>query len=266
VFEFPEVVVVTISAYADKYQNLKMSRENGVLEVQFHLDGGPLQWCDSIHEELPGAFRDISQDVENRVVIFTGTGEAFCDSILPGSFKMEPVALSMQVDRIYQDGKDLVLNMLDLKVPVISAINGPVRHHSELVLLCDVVIATESVVFQDRHFERGVPPGDGVNLLFQLLMGVNRGRYYSLLSKEIPASDALNWGMVNEVVPRADLLPPAREIAAYLAERPLLSLRYAKEVQTLEIKRLFRDHLAVGLSLEALAAGYHAWMENARLL
>jgi enoyl-CoA hydratase/carnithine racemase len=258
--------VTALESYAGRYQNLKISRTGGVLEVVLHLDGGPLQWCDAIHEELPHAFRDISQDIENRVIILTGTGDSFCNSIQPGSFKMEPVAPSLQVDRIYQDGKDLVLNMLDLKVPVISAVNGPVRHHSELALLGDVVLATESVVFQDRHFERGVPPGDGVNLLFQLLLGVNRGRYYSLLSKEISAADALNWGLVNEILPREDLLPRAREIAAYLAERPLLTLRYAKEAQTLEIRRLFREHLGYSLSLEALAAGYHAWMENARAL
>jgi hypothetical protein len=69
------------------------------------------------------------------------------------------------------------MNILDIEVPLIAAVNGPVRLHSEYILLAGIVLATPSTVFQDKpHFEFGVVPGDGVNLLWQEVIGSVRGR------------------------------------------------------------------------------------------
>ena len=69
------------------------------------------------------------------------------------------------------------MNILDIKVPLIAAVNGPVRLHSEYILLADIVLATPSAVFQDKpHFEFGIVPGDGVNLLWQEVIGSVRDR------------------------------------------------------------------------------------------
>ena len=73
------------------------------------------------------------------------------------------------------------MNILDIKVPLIAAVNGPVRLHSEYILLADIVLATPSAVFQDKpHFEFGIVPGDGVNLLWPEVIGSVRGRYFIL--------------------------------------------------------------------------------------
>ena len=251
-----------LAEYAAKYPNIAMERKDGILQVTLHSDGGPLQWCNAAHEDIPRAFSEIAHDLENRVVILTGTGSDFCRRVQPDGFTMEPGAPSMQVDRIYQDGKDLVLNLLEIKVPVIAAVNGPAQHHSELALLCDIVLAADTAVFQDRHFHHGNVPGDGMHLVLPLLLGFNRGRYCSLLARKITASEALEWGLVAEVLPGEALLGRAWEIAEDLARRPTLVLRYTKEVLTLELKRIFQTHLAHGLALEALAGGYGAWREQ----
>jgi 6-oxocamphor hydrolase len=67
--------------YATKYQDIRMQRRNGILEVTFHTKGGPLQWNESAHREFAYAFTDIGADPENKVVILTGTGEVFCTEV-----------------------------------------------------------------------------------------------------------------------------------------------------------------------------------------
>ena len=68
--------------YATRYQNARLNRDDkGILEVALHTDGGPLVWSESAHRELPLLFADISNDAQNRVVILTGTGDAFCADV-----------------------------------------------------------------------------------------------------------------------------------------------------------------------------------------
>ena len=94
-------------------------------------------------------------------------------------------------DKIYREGKKVLMNTLDVQVPMIAAVNGPVRLHSEYILLCDIVLATPSTVFQDKpHFDFGIVPGDRVNLLWPEVIGTVRGRYFILTRQELDAGTA----------------------------------------------------------------------------
>jgi len=125
------------------------------------------------HEQFVDLFHAIASDVDNRVVILTGSGGAFMESIGPEGFDF---FTPRGYDKIYREGKKVLMNILDIEVPLIAAVNGPVRLHSEYILLCDIVLATPSTVFQDKpHFEFGIVPGDGVHLLWQEVIGTIRG-------------------------------------------------------------------------------------------
>ena len=104
------------------------------------------------------------------------------------------------------------MNILDIEVPLIAAVNGPVRLHSEYILLADIVLATPSTVFQDKpHFELGVASGDGVHLSWQEAIGSIRGRYFIMTRQELDAQTAKEWGAVNEIVRPTSRSPvPAR--------------------------------------------------------
>lgn len=245
--------------YGHCFECVRMERRNGVLEMVLHSDGGPLQWNDTIHTELPEAFYAVGQDVENKVVILTGTGDGFIPAIDSGSFHFDPSTPPVALDRIYREGKALIQNLLNISVPMIAAVNGPARVHAELALFCDIVLASEHAEFQDSHMQWGIVPGDGTHIAFPMAFGVNRGRFLSLTSAVVTAQQALEWGGVVEVLPPEKVRARAWEIAESLAQKPLLALRYAREALTVEIQRQIRAHLSLGLALEGFSSGYGSW-------
>jgi enoyl-CoA hydratase/carnithine racemase len=245
---------MNLEHYMHKYRCVDFSRTNeGVLEMRLHTDGGSLRWGTSEHQELYQAFWDVGNDRDNRVVIMTGTGDEFSGPI--GAVG-EHRPTNRQWDEILFHGRQLQINLLDIDVPMIAAINGPAYRHSELPLLCDIVLATDTTIFADTgHFETGgLIPGDGINTVMTLLIGPNRARYYHLMNQAISAKEALELGMVNEVLSTDELMPRAREIASHLACKPLLHLRYSRAVLVEPIKEQINRWVGYGLALEGLAA------------
>lgn len=243
----------TLQQYAGKYQNIRMERRDGILQMTFHTNGGPLQWGGGPHEEFPRAFADVGADPDNRVIILTGTGEAFSGP--PGSAAGTPKRTPREWDKTYWEGKRLLLNLLDIEVPMIAAVNGPALRHSEIPLLCDIVLAADTAAFQDSgHFMSGLVPGDGVHIVYPMLLGVNRGRYFLLTGQSIGAEEALRLGLVSEVLPPGELLPRAWALAEQLAAQSDLVLRYTRVATTQYLKRQMQELLGYGLALEGLGS------------
>jgi enoyl-CoA hydratase/carnithine racemase len=242
-----------LDEYADAYANVRFDRQDGILQVQLHSNGGPLVWEDSAHRELPLALMDIATDPENEVVILTGTGDSFCATVDHLSWGPDR-ATSPVRDRIYHEAKIMLRALLDIHVPVIGAVNGPARLHAEVPLLSDVVLASDTAVFQDAvHWTTGGVPGDGVHVLWPMWLGPNRGRQFLYMCQEIDAREALSLGLVAEVHPPERLLDRAWEIAREFLNRPRTTRRYTRVALTLGIRRALEADLNEGLALEFLA-------------
>ena len=240
-------------AYRDGFPNARLNRsKSGVLEVALHTDGGTLVFNGHTHEQFVDLFHAIGSDPDNRVVILTGSGDAFMETISPEGFDF---FTPQGYDKIYREGRKVLMNILDIEAPLIAAVNGPARLHSEYILLADIVLATPSTVFQDKpHFEFGIVPGDGVHLLWQEVIGSVRGRYFILTRQELDAETAKEWGAVNEIVPSNELLPRAREIAEGLAKLPPLTTKYTRITLTQKLRRIIDEGVTLGLALEGISA------------
>jgi enoyl-CoA hydratase/carnithine racemase len=233
-----------------------MHRDEGILELRLHTDGGPLVWGDGPHAELGTCFQDVGRDVDNRLVILTGTGDTFINTI--DTSWVGPMTAS-KWNRIYTNGKRLLNALMDIEVPVIAAVNGPATVHAELAVLSDVVLAAEHAYFQDSpHFRFGTVPGDGVHVLWPLLLGLNRGRYFLLTAQKLSAHEALDLGVVNEVLPAGELTDRAWELARMLGRQHDVTLRYTRVALTEHLRQSIRQGVGHGLALEGLAA-FETW-------
>ncbi|WP_234180760.1 enoyl-CoA hydratase/isomerase family protein [Sphingopyxis sp. NFH-91] len=240
-------------SYSDRYNNIALSRdESGVLLMRFHTGGGPFVWSEESHEELGYCFAEVGADRGNRVIVMTGTDGVWCETIDFASFSLSNPS---EWDHTFYDGRKLLDNLLAIEVPVISAINGPARIHPEIPVLADIVIASETALFQDApHFMGGIVPGDGAHVVWTHVLGPNRGRYFLLMGQELSAADALAAGVVGELLPEGEVVDRALAIAAQFAAKTDLALRYSRVLLTQRYKRLMQEGLSLGLGLEALAA------------
>ncbi|MEC4814234.1 MAG: enoyl-CoA hydratase/isomerase family protein [Scytonema sp. PMC 1069.18] len=248
------MITATLPNYFTKYENLRFTRdENGILEVRMHTNNNSLIFTGQTHRDFVDAFYDISRDRDNRIVILTGTGDSWMAQIDFQS--LGDVTNPREWDKTYWEGKKVLQNLLDIEVPVISAVNGPALLHTEYILTSDIILASENAVFQDMpHLNAGIVPGDGVHVLWPLVLGPSRGRYFLLTQETLTAQDAHELGVVNEVLPSNQLMERAWELAKQLAKQPTLTLRYTRVALTQRIKRLVNEGIGYGLALEGITA------------
>jgi len=237
--------------YFDCYETMAFERtDSGILTVRLHSNGGPMMYRAAHHRNWAHAFLDIAADRENRVVILTGTGDAFIDA----SDWDKPIDDAEVWDEIHWEGNRVLESLLDVGVPIIGAVNGPATIHAELAVLSDITLASETAVFQDAaHIPAQAVPGDGVHVVWQELLGSNRGRYFLWTCQTLSAHEALALGVVNEVLPAEKLMGRAMQLAEQLAALPTLTLRYTRLVFTRRWKRLMQESLGYGLALEGLS-------------
>ena len=120
--------------------------------------------------------------------------------------------------------------------------------------MSDIVLAAEHAAFQDSaHFVSELVPGDGVHIVYPLLLGLNRARYFLLTGQVIDAPLAKELGLVAEVLPRDKLMDRAWELAESIAKRPPLLLRYTRLLFTEDLRKRMHELLGYGLAMESLA-------------
>ena len=205
--------------YSEKYKDhVIMKRENGILEFRMHTQNKALVWGAQSHRAIPQALRAVAADPENELLILTATGDFWVayglaqDEVIQEHTAEQKAQVSL--DYFIGDGmplQELLVN--EMKIPTIAAVNGP-GYHMDMALMCDIAICTEDTVMIDVHRWMGFVSGDGINIAYQETMGSKRANYAMLMGNAVPAKQCLEWGMVNEVVPREKLMSRAWELAA----------------------------------------------------
>lgn len=206
--------------YSEKYKDIMMmTRRNGILEVKMHTNGGPVQFSWHLHSAWSQAWIDIGRDPENEVLILTGSGDRWLDGNPEVWKKLFREWTPDDKLKMYHESLRLLENLIfSIDIPTIAAINGP-GTHCEIGTLCDITLCTEDTDFFDPHFLGGTPPGDGMALTLQKIMGIKRAAYYAYTGQKIDGKTAVELGIANEVLPRERLLPRAWELAEMMMER-----------------------------------------------
>jgi enoyl-CoA hydratase/carnithine racemase len=208
-----------LADYSERWSEyFTFKREDGILEMRMHTEHDSAKWSLELHRAFIPALADVGHDPENEILIFSGTGDTFLDSMDREGWERydfrQPMSFDRGYDFWYADQVHEPFSLLNLEIPVIAAINGPFFIHQELALLNDIVIAAESTTMADGHYTgMGIVPGDGVQTIFRELMGINRAKYFLLTGQTYNAKELLDLGMIGEVVPDAELLDRAWEIA-----------------------------------------------------
>jgi enoyl-CoA hydratase/carnithine racemase len=243
-----------IPPYFDKYSNFAVTRSpSGVLTLRFHTDGGEHTFNGTTHHDFPRVIEDIAYDRDNKVLVLTGTGSTFIDNIDGPS--LGDLTRPWAADVLYLEGRRGVQRLVDLEIPIVAAVNGPASVHSEYVFLADVVIASDIAVFSDvPHLAFGIAPGDGLFVVWEEVLGLNRARFLEMTGRSFSAQEALTWGAVAEVVPQQEVLSRAQQVAEQLTERPQLTNRYSALIFRQRISRRLSEGMAVGMALECLTA------------
>ncbi len=172
--------------------------------------------------ELQSALAEAATNVNVRSILLTGAGTTFCS----GQDISEMLAVQGQDisyhEHLRETYNPLVLQLREIDKPVIAAINGSVAGAGlGVALACDLRIAAEDAKFTVGFTGIGLVPDSGVSLLLPALIGLGRATEYTFSNLPISAKDALDWGMVNRLVPANALLPTATQIAMMLAMGPV---------------------------------------------
>lgn len=226
-------------------------RDDGVLLARAHTRGGSVQLSVQNHRALGQFLKTAGADPENEVLILTGTDPDWMMGSDPVGFEIEENDLEYWAyEYAYKDGRVNVSALVnDLEIPTIGLINGD-GYHSEVLLMCDLTLMADDARIYDLHYGIGSVPGDGIHNAFEELLGVKRAAYALLTGEAIDARTALEYGMVNEILPREELIPRAHVIADHIMSQPRTVRRLTTQIIRRPWKKRILDDLDGGFGIQ----------------
>jgi enoyl-CoA hydratase len=205
---------------------------NGILEVVMGASQSAnkkLSTADhNLHRELASIWSDIDKDPQTRVALIRGEGKGFSAGGDLGL--VEDMANDFNVRaRVWREARDLVYNVINCSKPVVSAMHGPAVGAGLVAgLLADVSIASTTARIIDGHTRLGVAAGDHAAIVWPLLCGMAKAKYYLMLCEAVSGEEAERIGLVSLAVPEDQLVAKAFEVAQKLAAGSQTAIRWTK--------------------------------------
>jgi enoyl-CoA hydratase/carnithine racemase len=263
----PYVNVETLEEYSERFKNFAhMERtEDGILFVRLHWKGGPVVWSYQTQNAYGEFWTAIGHDKKNEIMILTCQDPYWMvHKSDPASF--DEVEGSTDTDLKFNcnipDTMNFVENFInDIEIPVIAAING-IGQHYEFALMADITLCDPDFYFSDAHFSHNIVPGDGMNFSLRVCTGAKRATYMMYMEPKIDAKTALEWGLVNEIVPHDQLIPRAYEIARHIMKANRSVRRLTHEIAMRPWKRALQNDERVHVLAEMYAVQLLATRHN----
>lgn len=229
-----------------------ITRDAGVTTVTMNRPEALNALSMELRQAIVQTFRALKNDADTEVVVLTGAGRAFTAGLDLKELGGETGSGAKAGEAV--NDTDLGAALGDFGKPIIGAINGyAITGGFELALMCDILVCGEAARFADTHARVGVVPGWGLSQRLPRLIGLPRAKELSLTGNFLTAERAYEWGMVNRVVPDAELLTTAQQIA-----RDILS---TEPVTRATVKRImdegWNSTLGEGMAIEDSASRDH---------
>ena len=225
----------------EDFTTLQLERRGQVLRATIAHPTSELNAVDeALHGDLTRLFSGLRREEEARAVLLTGRGRAFSAG---GDFKWFPTLRDPgRMEALRRDAKQLIWDLLDVEIPIVAAVNGHAMGlGASIALLCDVIMVADTATIGDPHVRVGIVAGDGGTAIWPLAVGPALAKQYLLTGDPVSAADAARMGLINRVVPAAELQDTAMAFARRLAEGAPLAIRYTK----LSVNKLIKDALNI---------------------
>jgi enoyl-CoA hydratase len=184
---------------------------------------------DAMHAELARVWRDVDDDPDVRVAVITGAGRAFSAGGDLDLIDRQVGDFAIVVEQMRQ-AEAIVRGIVDCSKPIVSAINGTALGAGLAVgLLADISVIAEDARIGDGHLRLGLAAGDHAVLLWPLLCGLAKSRYYLLTAELLDGREAERIGLVSRSVPADEVVPTALDIAGRLASGPQSAISWTKK-------------------------------------
>src|ERR671922_1476729 len=212
------------------YQDLKVRQlEPGILEIVMGEEGKLAVATARAHAEMARVWLDVDRDPGTRVAILRGAGKGFSaggDMAMVEEMTRDPAVRA----RVWREARDLVYNMLNCSKIIISAIHGPaVGAGLAAALLADVSIAAKNARLIDGHTRLGVAAGDHAAIIWPLLCGMAKAKYYLLTCEALSGEEAERLGLISLTCEESELQATALDVARKLASGAQTALRWTKQ-------------------------------------
>jgi len=212
-------------------QDILYTKEKGIATITLNRPDVRNALVHGIREGIYGALEDAVKDKEVRVLILTGTGQAFCSGANVKGMEAGNDQLSNEKrgSRRKNREKWLTLSLQKCDKPIIAAINGiAVGGGLDLALGCDIRIASDRAKLSANYIRRGIIPAEGGTFLLPRLVGIDKACQLILTGDMIDAKEAERIGLVTTVVPHKELENATRDLAEKLAKSAPLAVQRAK--------------------------------------
>src|SRR5688572_32082977 len=211
------------------YKDLQIRQlEPGILEIVMGEEGKLAVATARAHAEMARVWLDVDRDADTRVAILRGAGKGF--SAGGDMALVEEMTRDFDVRaRVWREARDLVYNMLNCSKIIVSAIHGPaVGAGLAAALMADISVASRNAKLVGGHTRLGVAAGDHAAIIWPLLCGMAKAKYYLLTCDTISGEEAERIGLVSLACEETELRQKALEVARKLAAGPQTALRWTK--------------------------------------
>jgi 2-(1,2-epoxy-1,2-dihydrophenyl)acetyl-CoA isomerase len=246
--------------------NLSVS-PTGVATVELNRPQALNAWNQQFGADLLAALRQVEQLPQARAVVITGAGRAFSSGADLKDFSGGELTADGRPD-VYKTLTEryhpIMHAIRELPKPVVAAVNGPaVGIGCSLALCCDLILAAQSAYFLLAFVNIGLVPDGGSSLFVPSRVGMARASEMALLGERVSAEQALQWGLVNRVVPDADLPEEVAALAERLASGPTRSYAGAKRQLNSWLYPRMAEQLELEAQIQREMAGSDDFLEGA---